>query len=534
MGKTWVWNRFIERQETAAGCRAYSYVSLFGISSIRDLKRAIFNARKPFKTKSRFFGLRKVGGNAVRHIEVKPPFVGLKNTELWADSIEDNGLRDLVVCLDDLERSEPSLSISSILGFIANLRDQRNCKVVLLYNEARANKEISQNLATYREKVIDREIALQPSVKECYDLAFSFGVFALPESSQDTSGFLWSDDRSLLQIFEAVKLANIRVMRKIRTALDYFSPNLESKYPLLWPLFVRQTAKLGWLHFCNSDIHSVEKIADRETWNRKSIEAKKRPIGEIDMYAAADLISFTPEGVDPIILTYYREGYVEWSGFGSLLDNYEGELKLRLVRENHSTVWHLMWDNFQASHSEVIEAQLEFMRANHTQMSLVEISQSAEFILSFGPNVEAAGFLERATVKFVREHAAIDGSTLDTHLMPPNVAKDVLNRLNELTPVLPIPAVIQQMTESSGYNHRDVRFLQTFTAEDFYRWLANDKTEKLLTRLKEFRVRASGDKDGLDIVSRLDSALRKMADRSKVDERRVYEAIGVSREDSHS
>jgi hypothetical protein len=92
--------------------------------------------------------------------------VELKNTELWADAVENQALRGMVVCIDDLERKEESLSASALLGLITSLRDERSCKVVLLFNEtkAAANKEFAPVLAEFREKVIDREILLNPTV----------------------------------------------------------------------------------------------------------------------------------------------------------------------------------------------------------------------------------------------------------------------------------------------------------------------------------------------------------------------------------
>ena len=80
---------------------------------------------------------------------------------------------------DDLERKEDSVTPSALLGFITNLRDERRCKVVLLYNESKTNenKAFSAAIAEYREKVIDHEVLLNPTVPQCFKIIFGDGKF---------------------------------------------------------------------------------------------------------------------------------------------------------------------------------------------------------------------------------------------------------------------------------------------------------------------------------------------------------------------
>lgn len=39
VGKTYLWNRFINRQRQAAGCDSYAYASVFGVANTTDLRR---------------------------------------------------------------------------------------------------------------------------------------------------------------------------------------------------------------------------------------------------------------------------------------------------------------------------------------------------------------------------------------------------------------------------------------------------------------------------------------------------------------
>jgi hypothetical protein len=164
VGKTYLWNRYLTGDPKVTGCQAYAYVSLFGITSIPELRRAIFTKLSPLgETKKglRWWG-RTLGGKAARHIDVKIPIldVGLKNTELWAEAIEEHALRNILVCLDDLERKDDAVSTSALLGFIASLRDERGCKVVLLYNEEQA-----QNIEGHSRRIRRRPPRNRPAIQ---------------------------------------------------------------------------------------------------------------------------------------------------------------------------------------------------------------------------------------------------------------------------------------------------------------------------------------------------------------------------------
>ena len=40
-----------------------------------------------------------------------------------------------IVCIDDIERAGHGLDITDILGLASSLRERKNCKIVLLFNE---------------------------------------------------------------------------------------------------------------------------------------------------------------------------------------------------------------------------------------------------------------------------------------------------------------------------------------------------------------------------------------------------------------
>lgn len=532
VGKTYLWNHFVAKQAKVEGCRAYAYVSLFGITSIAELRRAIFTKLSPLGEEKKGAGwFAKWGSTATRHIDVQIPFVGIKNTELWADAIEQRALKGILVCLDDLERKDENMPTSALLGFIASLRDERGCKVVLLYNEERAQSidSIQSALAEYREKVIDREVVLQPTVRECYDLIFSGTPYQFADDETGSlNPFFVADKRSLLALFETMGLANIRVMQKVRLALDYLATEIADKYPKHWPTVARQTTKLAWMHYCYAKAFPIEDVADHTRW--LGIYARRdqdEGNSERAKYAPVERIAYHTQPSDALIVDYLRHGYVDWANYTPLLQAQETERRrLELGAQLHAN-WDLVWDNFQAPEEEFRERQMKFLREHHATMGLSEVSQVVRFLETLAPNPEAAAILAAKIEAFVQANAETDPFDLTLHALDADLAKEILQKLHDVPVSKALPEAISMLTRDGGWNPRDLRYLAGYQKADFLAWLTTDTSSRLLNRLKTFRERFAGDPAGKPIVDGLDAALHEIAQRSPLDAKRVYGAVGV-------
>jgi hypothetical protein len=111
------------------------------------------------------------------------------------------------VCFDDFERLSPSIKLEEVLGFIAELKEQKECKVVMILNEGElgGNKEIFNK---YKEKLIDYEFSYDPKPSESLEIL------------QDK---LTAFKELLRNYLTEHKINNIRVIRRIINALNDFS-----------------------------------------------------------------------------------------------------------------------------------------------------------------------------------------------------------------------------------------------------------------------------------------------------------------------
>lgn len=209
VGKTFGWRAFLRRarENQALALDRYSYVSLFGLNSLDDLRYALFERTvsgedigedpTPFTLKS-----------AVKDRDIWRKFrpiaegaAGVFNLGSVTDAIAKGAtlfVREQIVCLDDLERAGQNLGTREILGLASLLKEERQCKVVLLLNDEQYDDkdEFDRQL----EKVADVTLSFDPSPCEAAEIAL--------DANEPVYRFLRPR-------FEELGITNIRVIKKI-------------------------------------------------------------------------------------------------------------------------------------------------------------------------------------------------------------------------------------------------------------------------------------------------------------------------------
>ncbi len=195
VGKTFFWNNFINEKAKAEQDRQYlpfsirekyknlfnkkySYVSLFGIENLADLRAAIsmnmssnsFNENvdknlevpKPFK--KLLSGLRDLKFNNSEY--------GISGSARLLESLLYKQVRDAIICFDDFERLSEKLNIQDVMGLANQLKLERKCQVILILDESKNDEENKKKYAEYKEKLIDETIkitSVEPLIRENSD-----------------------------------------------------------------------------------------------------------------------------------------------------------------------------------------------------------------------------------------------------------------------------------------------------------------------------------------------------------------------------
>ncbi|RVA46611.1 hypothetical protein EN920_33940, partial [Mesorhizobium sp. M7A.F.Ca.CA.004.09.1.2] len=174
-GKTYTWDDVLSKAVLSKKLKLkrYAKVSLFGLNSIQDIKRDIFQSTvaiekigKPFDFNDYTDYINEAKSSNV----VWKVFASLTGSASEA-AVEAAALsiRNQIVLVDDLERKGDGLRSVDVLGYISQLRDDRKCKVVLILNDEQL--EDKGEFESYLEKVVDLYLRFDPSCAEIADIA---------------------------------------------------------------------------------------------------------------------------------------------------------------------------------------------------------------------------------------------------------------------------------------------------------------------------------------------------------------------------
>lgn len=182
VGKTYAWKRYLSeaQAEGKIAAKRYSYVSLFGVDSLDELKYSIFEN----SVKSTEIGVEpsletlrsntaaaaeRLGRKSLWFIQQNPfvkNYVGGLGP-MWFLSI-----KETIICVDDIERRGKNLPAGEVLGLVSTLKEQKQCKVALILNEDALENDVEE-FRKYREKVVDISLKFEPSPEECARIALA-------------------------------------------------------------------------------------------------------------------------------------------------------------------------------------------------------------------------------------------------------------------------------------------------------------------------------------------------------------------------
>lgn len=222
-GKTFFIRRWIEKVSAKADAEELKplYVSLFGLSSTKEVTEAINHALFPildnkyFKAFSKFGQvLGKVvlkcdfdvyGTNGSVNFDINPLM------QLFSDDSTIKGQRFIV--FDDLERC--NINVKEILGYINQFVEHHSFKVVLVCNSNEFEKSDEEIFEKFKEKIVGRTFCIQ------HDTKAAIKAFVNETPVQE---FTRNHQEAIFHAFLVSGSSNLRVLRQaIRDFNDIYS-----------------------------------------------------------------------------------------------------------------------------------------------------------------------------------------------------------------------------------------------------------------------------------------------------------------------
>jgi len=168
-GKTHLLDQLIESDEFAADSIT---VSLFGLSSLEQMKMSLLQASTPLKKVDEGVGeglklFAKAGWDAATdHFK---PLAALNDVKLVM--MVPALLKNKLVIIDDIERKSASFGMDELLGFVDEYSKKRNTRFILVLNDDQLKGSHKEDWQTLNEKVVDRSLRLVTSPEEAFDIA---------------------------------------------------------------------------------------------------------------------------------------------------------------------------------------------------------------------------------------------------------------------------------------------------------------------------------------------------------------------------
>lgn len=243
VGKTFAWNKYLGEGcvSKSIGLKSYAYVSLFGQGSLDDIRQSIFeNTLESSKAGSPAdFESVKASLDTIRNKWRSAFNIGkyIPNVSEYTSIVGKLGflsVKDQIICFDDLERASSGLRIRDILGLVSFLKEQRNCRVVILLNDERLDDQDGPEFRAQLEKVADTVLRFAPTPEE----AATIGV-------EVANGF----SERLKECCVNLGIGNIRTIKKIEKFCIRLSEELGGYDPRIMDQAVQSAALFGFSKF---------------------------------------------------------------------------------------------------------------------------------------------------------------------------------------------------------------------------------------------------------------------------------------------
>lgn len=520
VGKTYGWEALLLEAQKGSmlSAKRYSYVSLFGISSLDKLKYTIFENSIPKDSIGTEPNLESLRTNTLGMLEVlgrgswsklkEMPFI--KSAAPAVEAFSFMSISEALICIDDLERKGAGLDLKDVLGLVSLLKEKKKCKVVLLLN---AGTGATDDYETYKEKVIDIELDFSPTPEESAAIAYD----NRKPYHKELSAFTVS-----------LGIKNIRVLTKIGKYIDLAIGCFEGTEPELKTQLLQTTALFSWAYYCSThdeDIPSLDFIESAESIYY--IDSKK--LSDKEKLWKNILLGYSFVKVDALdreIGKLVRQGYLDREKF-ILSMNYVNEEVINYKKNNsYRSAWNNFHNSFSDNQQLVIQQLFDAFILNIHQVTPGELDGLVNIFKMLGEKEKASDVIEEFISKRKGDIELFNPENFDFNRELKD--EEVVNRFKAIyfkeKPSATIKDVLERISGQNGWNNEDIEILSNSTEEEFYTYFKGldgpNLTPHVSTCLK-FGGFSNGSEKMESIASKAKAALIKIASESKLNEIRM-------------
>lgn len=505
VGKTFAWRQYLAAKADLPE-KAISYVSLFGVRNLQQLKQLVLAKAVP-RNRSCIAMLATKCAFLHRWLAAARMVPSYKDYVAATDIVAELMLKDYLVCLDDIERRDKELKLSQILGFVSVLKEENRCRIVLIFNEDVIAGDVKEqeDLNTYREKVVDTEVEHRPSVAENSRIGFP----------------RLNDYPVVARVFEAMSVTNIRVVKFTEWNVKAFAPFIQNSQQAVADALFRNVAILTCLfhqHGKDIDFDRLEGRLMAFLWRQKD----EKPTKAEQILRQAE---FADSEFDPFVVHYLRTGCIDRDGLGKLVLVLDEREKKSQTIARYRDVWMLFQANFLATSKEFTQGMTSFLQVNLDALDPQDVDSLCEFFVKLGHPETAETWRDK--------HLAMGVETVTLEGIPSfrqrvGTSPELLAKLEAKAATLRNNVCLKDLVfgvvQKRGWSPHQVALLNSFTENDYFDWISTEADNELIIILREFRQTATdmmADPKWTEILAKVDGALSRIGAKDEFNRLRV-------------
>ncbi|NIL28181.1 hypothetical protein OP862_04575 [Yersinia massiliensis] len=520
VGKTYGWEALLLEAQKGymLSAKRYSYVSLFGISSLDKLKYTIFENSIPKDSIGTEPNLESLRTNTLGMLEVlgrgswsklkEMPFI--KSAAPAVEAFYFMSISEALICIDDLERKGAGLDLKDVLGLVSLLKEKKKCKVILLLN---AGTEATDVYETYKEKVIDIELDFSPTPEESAAIAYD----SRKPYHKELSAFTVS-----------LGIKNIRVLTKIGKYIDLAIGDFEGTEPELKTQLLQTTALFSWAYYCSTHDENIPSLDFIESVKSVYYVDSKKLSDKEKLWKNILLgYSFTRvDALDREIAKLVRQGYLDREKFTLSMT----DVNQQVINNKKNNSYRSAWDSFHNSFSDnqqlVTQQLFDNFILNVYQVNPGDLDSLVNIFRTLGENDKASSVIDEFISKRRDDVELFNPDAFNFHHKLED--EEIIDRFRAIysqdKPRTTIKEVLERISGQNGWNNEDIETLSGSTEDEFYTYFKElngpNLTSHVSTCLK-FGGFGNGNEKMESIALKAKTALRKIASESKLNEMRM-------------
>jgi hypothetical protein len=542
-GKTYFWQKkiaadFLSDKRLSRTSRRYSYVSLFGVNSLADLKVAIFQASEESDVIGRgvwrsavsirwwWWLARKVVSLVLDNGDV--PYTAAISKAYTALTFY--SIRDRLICLDDIERRGVGLTLIDAMGLVAQLVEQRNCRVCVVLNSGKLGESDQPIWDANKEKVFIGELTYSPTTEQCIDLV-------LRESGD--ARWVPVAKRRLQQL----NITNIRIVQRtkdfIETVLEVVKDRnvreetLDSIVSIVVLLVYSHSGKgegappMDVVMHSNAMSDAVAEVMGKKKELTSEEKEWSRVLSDYGLYLGDEL--------DIVLRNLVEVGYPDIPLIREVVDRFEGHAERQIAKEAWRNAWRLYHDHLDENKEQVLNAFIETWPAVSNHESAENVQSLAVMLRMLGRADLATQFID-TWVEQRKGARAEELAQQEYNKFGQIEDVELLDRIhNGFVASAKLPSLsdaLALMADNYGRDDGAVAVIAATSAADLVKAIDDSYGPKLHNSIRyTLALQPDEQRPAAEIAkSRMREAIMLIAQRSEFSKHRIKQKFGVEQE----